>query len=98
MSGGEPLSVDAGQGQLVHRHKGRAAADAAASAAAGPSGRGAEYASNERNDARGADDDSKYASKEGRLTLMEEVYMLGLKDREVRMCAGATRPLSRRLC
>lgn len=39
------------------------------------------------------DDDDKGDSKETRLTLMEEVLLLGLKDREVARRAGRGRPV-----
>lgn len=50
-------------------------------AAGGGSGSGEDEAQSRRDE---QDDDDKGDSKETRLTLMEEVLLLGLKDREVR--------------
>lgn len=50
-------------------------------AAGGGSGSGEDDAQSRRDE---QDDDDKGDSKETRLTLMEEVLLLGLKDREVR--------------
>lgn len=50
-------------------------------AAGGGGGSGEDEAQSRRDE---QDDDDKGDSKETRLTLMEEVLLLGLKDREVR--------------
>lgn len=54
-------------------------------AAGGGSGSGEEDAQSRRDE---QDEDDKGDSKETRLTLMEEVLLLGLKDREVRAGLG----------
>lgn len=67
-------------------------------AAGGGGGSGEDDAQSRRDE---QDDDDKGDSKETRLTLMEEVLLLGLKDREVRAGRGGRRgpgvhPLSSR--
>lgn len=57
-------------------------------AAGGGGGSGEDDAQSRRDE---QDDDDKGDSKETRLTLMEEVLLLGLKDREVRAGRGGRR-------
>lgn len=57
-------------------------------AAGGGGGSGEDDAQSRRDE---QDDDDKGDSKETRLTLMEEVLLLGLKDREVRAWRGRRR-------
>lgn len=63
----------------------RNAADKERAAGGGGGGSGEDDAQSRRDE---QDDDDKGDSKETRLTLMEEVLLLGLKDREVRAGRG----------
>lgn len=63
----------------------RNAADKERAAGGGGGGSGEDDAQGRRDE---QDDDDKGDSKETRLTLMEEVLLLGLKDREVRAGRG----------
>ncbi|KAK2117697.1 Golgi phosphoprotein 3, partial [Saguinus oedipus] len=82
-SAGAMTSLTQRSSGLVQRRTeaSRNAADKERAAGGGAAGSGEDDAQSRRDE---QDDDDKGDSKETRLTLMEEVLLLGLKDREVR--------------